>query len=223
MEFNVVFMDPLKSMLTKIADFIPSLFGALIIFVVGWIIARILRLIVKQFLGLIRFDILAEKGGIADILAKGGIKTTASQVLSGLVYWLLIIIVLALSLDALGLETVSSLLDQLLGYLPFVIAAVFVLVVGMFLSAFVSGIVSTAAGGAHIPQPQLLGNISKYIIIIFAVVIALKQLQLETDLLDQIVLIAIGAVGFALAISFGLGCKDIAGRYMDDALRKKSS
>lgn len=223
MQFDVVFMEPLKAMLEKIATFVPVLLGALVIFVVGWLIARFLRMIVAKFLGLICFDTIAEKGGIAKILTRGGIKVTASQVLSGLVYWLIIIMVLALAIDAVGLTAVSALLESVLGYLPCVIAAVFVLVIGMFLGVFVSGVVSTAAGSAHILQPQLLGNISKYIIIVFAVVIALKQLRIETTLIDYIVIILLGASSLALAIAFGFGCKDIAGKYMEDLLKKKSS
>ena len=131
--------------------------------------------------------------------------------------------VLVMTVDALGLEAAPKLLENILGYLPSVMAAIFVLVIGMFLGVVISGVVSTAAGNAHIPQPQLLGSISKYSIIIFAVMIAVKQLGIETTLIDNIVVILIGAVSLALAIAFGVGGRDLAAKYLEDLFKKKSS
>ena len=103
LEWNSLIAEPVSEMLTKIAGYLPTLIGALLILTVGWVVAKTLRRIVSRALKVIHFDRLADKAGISEILSKGGLKTSAIDVLSGLVYWLAIIMVLVVVVNALGL------------------------------------------------------------------------------------------------------------------------
>jgi hypothetical protein len=163
-------------MLTKILAYLPILLGALIILIVGWIVAKVIRRAVGWLLKTVRFDAMADKTGISEVLRKGDLRITASQVVSGLVYWLIIIMVLVMTVEALGLPRASDVLASLFAYVPKVIAALLVLVVAMFLASFVSGIVRTACGNANLPNPELIAGISRWAIIIFAVTIAMEEL-----------------------------------------------
>jgi len=167
-ELDSLIVAPVSEMLTKLIGYLPTLIGALIILTLGWVFAKALRRVVNRALEAIHFGKLAEKAGISEILNKGGLKISANDVLSGLVYWLAIIMVLVIVVNALGLPQASNVLESLFAFIPSVISALFVLVVGMFLANFVSGIVRTAAGNASLPRPEMFSSASRWAIIIFA-------------------------------------------------------
>ena len=222
MDWQIFIVEPTKEMLTRIANFVPILIGALVILIVGWIIAKIIKGLVNRILAVIRFDVIAEKAGVSNILSKGGIKLTARQMISGLAYWLVMIMVLVMVVNALGLTVASQLLEGLLVYIPKVIAAIFVLVLGMFMGNIVSGIIRTTASNANLPKPQMLGNISQWAIVIFAATISLVQLGIAPLLVASTFNILFGGICLALGLAFGLGGKDIAAKYLEDLRRRHS-
>jgi len=220
LDWETLIAEPVRNMLSKIMGFLPTLLGALIILIVGWIIAKLIRQLIDKFLQLVRFDTLADKTGISDVLKKGELKITAREVVSHLVYWLIIIMVLIMTVDALGLPKASDVLTALFGYIPNVIAALLVLVVAIFLAGFVSGIVHTAAGNAKMPRPELLAGICRWTIIIFAATIALTELGIAPLLVTTTFNIVLGGIVLALALAFGLGAKDSVAKWLEE-LRQK--
>jgi len=221
-EWNTLVLDPVREMLTQIMAYLPVLLGALIILILGWLVAKAIKRVVEWLLTTIRFEMLADKAGISEVLRKGNLKMTVSQVVSGLVYWLIMIMVLVMVVNALGLPKASDILASLFAYIPKVIGALFVLVVAMFLANFVSGIVRTAAGNANLPGPEVLAGISRWAIIIFAVTISLGELGIGTLLVTTTFNIILGGVCLGLALAFGLGGKDAAARYLEELRQKRS-
>ena len=221
-DLQSLIVEPVREMLTRMVGYLPTLLGALIILIVGWIIAKTIRGIVNRVLKIIRFEKLADKAGISEILRKGGLKATTCEVLSGLVYWLVIIMVLVMVVNALGMPQASSILESLFTYIPNVIAAIFVLVIGMFLASFVSGIVRTAASNANLPKPDILAGISRWAIIIFAATISLKELGIAPLLVTTTFNIIFGGVCLAVALAFGLGGKDAVAKYLEQLQQKHS-
>ena len=221
-EWKNLIVEPVQEMLTKIMAYLPVLLGALLILIVGWIVAKIIRSIVNGVLKVVRFDVLADKASISEVLRKGNLKITARQVVSGLVYWLVVIMVLVMAANALGLPKASDMLSSLFAYVPKVIAALLVLVVAMFLANFVSGIVQTVAGNSKLPKPQLLAGISRWAIIIFALTISLAQLGIAPLLVTATFNIILGGIVLALALAFGLGGKDAAAKYLDELKQNRS-
>jgi hypothetical protein len=222
LEWDNLVAEPVRQMLTRILAYLPVLLGALVILIVGWIVAKAIRRIVDWLLKTIRFDTLADKAGISEILRKGDLKISARAVVSGIVYWLIIIMVLVMTVDALGLPKASDVLASLFAYVPKVIAALLVLVVAMFLASFVSGIVRIAAGNAKLPKPALLAGISRWAIIVFAVTISLAQLDIAPLLVTTTFNIILGSICLALALAFGLGGKDAAAKYLEELKKRRS-
>ena len=221
-EWKNLVIEPVTQMLTRIMAYLPVLLGVLVILIVGWIVAKAIRRLVDWLLKAIRFDALADKAGISEILRKGDLKITAREVVSSIVYWLIIIMVLVMTVDALGLPKSSDMLESLFAYVPKVIAALLVLIVAMFLANFVSGIVRTAAGNANLPKPEILAGISRWAIIIFAVTISLEQLGIAPLLVTATFNIILGGIVLALALAFGLGGKDAAAKYLEELRQKRS-
>jgi hypothetical protein len=221
-EWDNLIAEPIRQMLTRIMAYLPVLLGALIILIVGWIVAKAIKRLVDWLLKVARFDVLADKAGISEVIRKGDLKISAGEVISKLVYWLIMIMVLVMTVDALGLPKTSDVLTSLFAYVPRVIAALLVLVVAMFLASFVSGIVSTAAGNARMPRPEIFAGISRWAIIIFAATIALVELGIAPLLVTTTFNIILGGIVLALALAFGLGGKDAAAKYLEELKKRRS-
>lgn len=209
-------MEPLKNMLNTVAVYLPFLFGALLILFVGWVIAKVLSALVQKGLDQIKFNEFSAKLGLSELLTKGGLSVSPSNLVSAFVYWVLMLVVLATTLQAIGLEIAAKLLERVMGYVPNVIAAVFVLIVGMFLANFVAGVVRTAAKNVNVNRAELLASLTKGAILVFTWVSALEQLNIATFFVTTTFQIFFAAVCFALALSFGLGGKDLAARILWD-------
>lgn len=217
---TLIVADPVKAMLIKIWSYIPTIVGAIIILVIGWIIAKFVEAIVVRALKASRLDVVSDKAGIANMLAQGEVKFTLSELVGVMVYWIVMLSVLAAALNALNLTVAGDLLSRLVAYIPNIIIAIFVLVLGSFLATFVAGVVRTAVGNAGMGNAKLLAKITHTVLIVFAGIIAIEQLNIATAFVAFAVNIILASIGLALAISFGLGCKDIAAKAMSDLLNK---
>lgn len=221
MDWNAVLVQPIQSLLTQVMGFLPSFLGALLILLVGWVIAKTIEGVVGNVLKAIQLDKLADRIQLSDVLTKGGIKHKLSELIGVIIYWLVILAVVIAALNALQLTIAAQLLEQVVSFLPNVVASIFILVVGMLAAVFVSTTVRTAAGNAGVSQAQVLGEVVQAAIIIFSVVAALKQLGIQ--FVGEAFLIILAAVSFGTALAFGLGCKEIAGRWVGDLVEQLSS
>jgi len=221
MEITTFVTGAWNAFATKITTFFPELIGAVIIFVAGWIIARLVKLAVEKFLTLVRFDKAAEKTGVQEFLKKGDIVRSSSQIIGILVYWFIMILTIIASLDALGLPIVSDLLNRIFLYIPNVVAAIIVLILGFLLGSLLSAVVRTAASNAGLKNADGLGNFALYAIVFFCCAIALIQLGIGEEIVSAAFGIAFGATALALALAFGLGGREVANEYLKKWLEAK--
>ena len=217
---TLVVVDPVKAMFIKLWGYIPVIVGTLLILIVGWMVAKLIEAIVIRILKAIRLDVASDKAGISNVLAQGDIKMTLSELIGALVYWLVVLVIIATALNALGLTVAASLISRLVEYVPNIIAAIFVLVLGSFLASFVAAIVRTSASNAGIENAKLLGQVTQTVLVVFAIVIAVEQLKIATALIALAVNVILASIGLGIALAFGLGCKDIAGKFMSDLVNK---
>ncbi len=220
MDWKTIVVEPVKVMLIRAGAFVPTLVGVLIILIVGWIIANIVKSIITKVLKIAQLDTAGEKSGFSDLLRKGGIRYTISELIGVLGYWLVMLLVFISALNAFGMTVAAELLDKVLLYIPNVIASIFILVLGLFFAGLMGTIVRTAATNAGIGQARLLGQLVQVIIGIFAVAVALEQLKIGTTTIALALNILIASIGLAFAIAFGLGAKDAAGKIISDFIEK---
>jgi len=223
MEVTTVVTGAWNAFATKITAFLPELIGAILIFVVGWIIARLVKVGVEKLLKLVRFDTATEKAGINTFIKKGDIIKTPSEILGTLVYWFIMILVLIASLDALGLPIVSDILNSIFLYIPNVVAAIIVLVLGFLMGNLLAAVVRTAASNAGFKNSTGLGTLSLYAIVVFATAIALIQLGIGEEIVVSAFGLVFGAAALALALAFGLGGRDVAADYLKRWLAEKKT
>ncbi len=197
---------------TKVASFIPNLFVALILVLLGFVVAKLLDTLLSKLLGKLGLDRLMAGTGLTKLLSRAGIQVPVSALIGKIVYWFVLLIFMVSAAESLGLERVSSTLDTLAHYLPKVFAAALVLLAGVLLAQLVSGMVRGAAEGVGLEYANGLGRIAQMLVIIISISVAIGQLEIKTDLLNNIIAIVLISVGLAVALALGLGSRDIAGQ-----------
>ncbi len=207
--------EPLQNALGVSLSYIPQLIGAIIILIVGYIIAKALQAIVGRVLEGIGFDRWMERGGIKQFFDRADTQHTPHSILGRLVFWFVFIIAITVAADALGIPQVSAVLGQLLAYIPNIIAAILILILAALLANFLSSIVRGATGSG------LLADIARYAIIVYAVFAALTQLGVAVELTAPTFLIVLGAVALAAAIAFGLGSREVAQDIIEKAYNRR--
>ena len=208
--------DSLSGTFNTFASFIPKLFGALIILLIGWLIARAIRFALSKVLKAVKFDDLTEKVGINGHLANAGLKARGSDLIAKLGYWIVMFTVLVMFFNSLGLEVVSNLLNDVIKFIPNIIVGCILLVVGMYLAQFVQGLAEGALKAGGFSNPGLVGKIAYGAIMFLTVTLVLNQLHIGDGILDKIIGIVLGALGLGLSIAFGLGGQDWARKTIND-------
>ncbi|OGX00799.1 MAG: hypothetical protein A2062_07345 [Omnitrophica WOR_2 bacterium GWA2_44_7] len=138
-----------------------------------------------------------------------------------LTYWVVMLISLVIAMSAVNLnQQAAGLLNTIVLYIPRVISAIFILVLGLFFASFVNSSVQTAAANTGIEQSTLFGHLAQAIIVVFAIDISLRQLQIDIGGIEHAFVIILGSVGLAFALAFGLGCRDIAAKLTQEFLNK---
>ena len=212
---DTLITTPLREMLAQVAGFLPTVFISMGILLIGLFVSKLISKASLMLFRTIGVDKLTDKIGIATILKTGGIKHKTSDLLSTLIYWILMITVLTMTVKALGLVMVSSLFDQLLAYIPSIVSGVLVLIFGMLLAKVVSGLVYVTAVNTDVPYPDMISRLSRLAITIYVTVIFLKEIGFGVLFEGTHFTIVLGGVVLALSLAFGLGGKDIASRYLD--------
>lgn len=210
--------EPIIAMATKIWTYVPNVIAAAIILAAGLMLSKIIAGIIGRVLKISKIDVASEKSGLAKILKIGEIKPALSEILEKLIYWILVLIVAATTAQALKFTAATDLITRLIAYIPNIISAILVLAIGSFLASILGSFVSAATKNAGIKKANLLTQIVKAALIIFAVAIALEQLQIGKTIVTQVVSIVLLSIGAGFAIAFGLGCKDTVGRMVNDFL-----
>jgi hypothetical protein len=153
-------------------------------------------------------------------LAKGGTQYSLAELIGVVFYWVGLLVTFVIAINAVGLTVAADLLNRIVLYVPNVIAAIFILIAGMFVASLLKNIVKAAASNIGLSQANLLSKICEVVIMVFAVAIALQQLNIGARIIELTISIILGAIGLGLALSFGLGCKEIAGKSVAEFLEK---
>ncbi|MBI4597027.1 MAG: hypothetical protein HY737_01315, partial [Candidatus Omnitrophica bacterium] len=133
---NTMIVEPVQALVNQLMVFLPTLLGALLLLLIGWLVAVLIQNIVTRVLKTIALDKLADQIQLSDVLAKGGIKRKFSELIGLIVYWLVMLAVLMVVFNALQLTVAAQLLQSVVTFLPNVIAALFILVVGVIAAVF---------------------------------------------------------------------------------------
>ena len=201
---NILF-EPLRAFLGQMGVFLPRLALALLVVIVGWGLAKLVRFTTVKALRAINFNVLTERAGMDKFLAQGGIEVDTVEIFGLILFWAVILLALIVAFNSLGLAYITDLLTRAVLFVPRLIVALLILVFGAYFGRFMGNTVSAWCRGAGIQDGDLLGALAHYAIVVFVVLIVLDQMQVGGDIIRQSFLIVLGGVVFALALAFGLG------------------
>jgi hypothetical protein len=209
-EWSAALMTSLAAAMAMFFSAIPKVIGFAIIVFVGWFIASLIEKGVAAILRAIKFNDLAQRSGLADFVARMGTHTDTAGVLGIIIKWFIRLIALVVAFDALGLPAVSDVLRQLLLWLPNVVVAVVVLVIGGLAARALGNLIRGATSEAGFGNPDVLAKVAAVMIWGFAIVVAVNQIGVATELVNTLFMAFVGAIALGAALAFGLGGRDTA-------------
>ncbi len=217
-----IFLASLNEFWLQLINFMPKLLAAIVIIFFGWLLAMLARAAVRRILQLTHFDKLTQKSGLEAFMSSGNIQLTLCDIVSHVVYWLVIVLFIITGADTLGLTGVADLFHQLANYLPHIILAILIMVFGTLLARFVNKLVFAWLYSLKIANALVISTSAEYCIQILAIFVALEQLGFGMQLIYLLFLIIFGSIFLALALAFGLGGREWAAKVIQDATANKA-
>jgi hypothetical protein len=208
-------LEPIRVFLRQVGDLLPRLLLALLILIIGWLVAKAIRFAIVKGLRAVNFHVVTERAGLDGFLRDGGIESDTTEILGVLVYWLVILGALVIGFNTLGLSYVTDLLGRVILFVPKVMVALLILAFGAYFARFIGNAITAYCRNIHIQDADLLGKLAQYAIVTFVVLIALDQVNIGGDIVRQSFLIVLAGLVFALALAFGLGGKDWAAELLE--------
>ncbi|MBC5826323.1 MAG: small-conductance mechanosensitive ion channel [Candidatus Eremiobacteraeota bacterium] len=191
---------------------IPRFLGAVVLLIIGWIIAGIIAALAVKLFKAIHTDTVADRIGVNDFLQRSGTKMRASSILGEFIKWIIRLVFIEMAADALGLPQITSAINGLLAFIPNVIVALFILGIGAFLGRLLGGIVQGSASEAGMQNPAMLARLATWAVIAFAIIAAMNQVHVAAVVVNTLYIGLVSALALALGLAFGLGAKDTAGQ-----------
>ncbi len=205
-----VVVGSLQNLWWGVVNYLPNLIGALIVLIIGLIVAAGLAALVEKIFEGIRLDVFLEKIGLKPIFERAGLKLRAAYFLGKLVYWFVIVAFLLAVADSLQLYALSQFLTTILNYLPNVIAAVLIMLAALMLAHFLRRLVTASVMSAKLHSGPFLGTVTWWAIAAFGFLTALAQLNIAAQIIQTIVTGFIAMLALAGGLAFGLGGRDYA-------------
>src|SRR5512145_2097848 len=197
-------LEPVRGLLLRVGEMLPRVLIAILIIVLGWMLAKAVRFAIVKGLRAVNFNVLTERAGMDSFLRDGGIRADTTQILGLLFYWLVVLASLVIGFNLLGLEYITDLLGRVLWFLPKVMVA-----------RFIGNAVVAYCRNVHLQDADVLGRIAQYAILAFVVLIALDQVNVGGEIVRQTFLIVLAGIVFALALAFGLGGREWAAEMLE--------
>lgn len=198
--------------LQNFLGFLPALVGAILILVLGWIIAGLLAGLVERVLKTVGFERAASTTGISSFIQRSGSSWTASAIVAEIVKWFIRLIAIQAAASVLGLNQISQIINAILLWLPNLVVAIAIIVIGALIARFVAGLVRGTTDQMGFSNAELLGNVAYYAILVFAVVAAVDQLGIAETVVNTLLIGLVATVALAAGLAFGLGGQQTAAR-----------
>ncbi len=203
-------VDASREFLHQTAAFLPKLLLALLVVVIGWLLAKVVRFAVERALRAINFNVLTERAGTDHFLRQAGMQGDTTVLFGVVVFWLVVVAALIMAFNGMGLTYLPDLLGRVVLFAPKLFIAMLIMVFGSYCASVVCNAVQNYCLDARIADADVLGRLVRYVIMLFVIMIALSQIEVGGDIVQRTFLIILAGLMLAIALAFGLGGKDWA-------------
>ncbi len=214
-DWSAGFLTGLTAGLAHFFAAIPNIIGAILLLVIGWIVAGILGSIVVKIVRAIHVDTVADRVGANSFLARSGAKLKTSDVVGEIVKWVVRLVFVEMAAEQLGMPQVSQIINSILAFIPNIIVAALILGIGAFLGQLLGGIVRASASEAGLGNSNLLARLASGAVLAFAIIAALNELNIAPIVVNTLYIGLVAALSLALGLAFGLGGRETAARYTE--------
>ncbi len=204
------FTGTFRQMFENLIDGIPDIFLGIVILVIGFIIASILKKVIVKILEGIKFNEMLDKAGIGQVFTKVGVKEGVSALLGKIIFWVVMLFIIKNAADKMGVGDISNIVNSLISFLPKVIMATVIMLVGFMIADMIRNAVYSALDNLGLEYAKALSGIIFGFVFVIVLTVALSQLEIDTELLKDSVKIILLSLGLGLAICLGLGLKRLA-------------
>lgn len=218
--FNSTFFEPSIELGKRFAAFMPNLFTMLLVIIIGVVLAWLISLLVAKIAAVTKFDNLVNRFGLWEYIRKSGVYETPSKMLGSFLYWFIVLVFFLISLSALNVSILNQISSQFFTYLPNLLIAIIVLIIGLLLASFIEKLVLIGCVNAQIGIAKFISIVSKVVVIIFFVAISLEVLGIGRNVINSAFSIIFGGIIFSLSLAFGLGGKDAAKEYLEKQIKR---
>lgn len=205
-----VIVTSLQGLWVGVVNFLPSLVGALIVFIIGLIVAAGLRTLVEKIFEGIKLDAFLNRLGVEPHFSRAGLRLRGAHFLGQLVNWFLIVAFLLAASDILGLEALSGFLRDVLFYIPNVVVAVLIMLAAVVLGNFLKRVVIASVLSARLHAAHFLGTLTWWAMVVFGIFAALIQLNIAATIINSLITGVIAMFALAGGLAFGLGGREYA-------------
>ncbi len=217
--------DPLVALYNRLAMLAPNLLGALVLLLFGYLLGKLLGAVTRRLLAKLGIDELAKRSGLQGFLQQWGMRREISALLGTIAFAFVLLAFAISAADSLGLAAAGQTVAQVVLFLPKFVAAVVVLVLGLMAASWLAGLVRRAADSAGVDYAPTLARLTMGVLAALVVLLAVDQLDIRIVLLQEVIGIALAAIGVAVALSLGLGTRGLAGEivagvYLRDLLKE---
>lgn len=209
-DFGTALITGLAAALAAFFTAIPSVIGAILILVIGWIVAGWIGGLVAKALRAIRFDQMAERAGVTGFLARAQIHADAAGVVGDVIKWYVRLVFVLMAANAVGLTAVSTVVNGVLAFIPNLLVAVFILGAFAWLAGMVRNLVRGALGGSGFPNADAIASLAYVTVFAFGIVAAADQIGVATTLINTLFIGLVAALALAFGLAFGLGGREQA-------------
>ena len=216
-------IEGFRETMKRIGLFLPKLTALLTFLVLGLAIGWLVKVLLLRTLKTFRFDQLCERLGVTPALGKAGMKQPVSHMIGRLCFWIVFLLFTFMGIDALDLPATANLINVILGFLPQVLAAILVALIGALLANFGGEATLIAAVNAQIEEAQLIANLIRWGVLLFTAAMVLTQLGIAKEIVVAAFSITFGGIVLALAIALGLGGRTIAKEALERRLRRRAT
>ena len=193
----------------QIGSVLPALLGAAVILLTGYFLARQIQRWADETLKRLNFDRMASAGGLDEVVVRTGSRLDPVRALTKLLFWLVMLVVILLASTALGLESINEMFGVMLAFIPTLVAAIVILILGIIVGEFVRGLIVASAGGvAGVPT---VAKLAKGAVILISLFMALQQVGVAAEIVTAAFTLILGAAALAVGLAFGLGNRELAG------------
>ena len=204
-----ILLESYTRMIDGIIVGLPRVIAGLALFILGWLFAKIISRIIARSLKALRFDKLMDRLKIGAFLSQMKIAQTPSQIVGKVIYWLIILLIIVGFAEALELTIVSQKIGILINYIPNIVLAALILVIGFYLAGKMKDLIQTSLTSYAIRSSRMIATILFYLMASFVVMTALEQLKFNIDLITSNVMILLGGAALAFALGYGLSAREI--------------